>query len=49
MASSSFLEDPLGQPLIPSWSRVAAALPDFLDALLEAVERDTHDRVLQAA
>jgi glucosyl-3-phosphoglycerate synthase len=33
-------EDPLGPPLIPNWSRVFAALPDFPDRLLEAVSAD---------
>jgi glucosyl-3-phosphoglycerate synthase len=49
MASASYLEDPLGQPLIPSWSRVSAAIPDFLDALVEAVELDARVQVFQAA
>jgi len=30
-------EDPLGVPIMPSWDRVHAALPDFLDMLREAV------------
>lgn len=40
MASKSFLEDPLGSPLIPNWNRVTSAIPDILDQLREAVEKD---------
>jgi glucosyl-3-phosphoglycerate synthase len=40
MAGEMFLEDPFGIPLIPNWNRVAAALPDFLDELKNAVEED---------
>lgn len=40
MASESFFEDPLGIPLIPNWSRITAALPDFLEMLYNAVEED---------
>jgi glucosyl-3-phosphoglycerate synthase len=37
-ASEEFLEDPLGLPLIPSWNRVVAAVPDFFERLRAAVE-----------
>lgn len=40
LASEAYLEDPLGQPLIPNWNRITAALPEFLAALEEAVELD---------
>lgn len=40
LASEAYLEDPLGQPLIPNWNRITAALPDFLEALEDAVELD---------
>ncbi|MEQ9617906.1 MAG: glycosyl transferase [Deltaproteobacteria bacterium] len=40
IASQQFLEDPLGSPLIPNWSRVTSAIPDFLDQLKDAVEKD---------
>jgi len=30
----------VGQPLIPSWNRVLAALPDIFDRLVAAVDRD---------
>ncbi len=40
IASESFLDDPLGQPLFPNWNRITSALPGFLDELREAVEAD---------
>jgi glucosyl-3-phosphoglycerate synthase len=40
-AAEEFIEDPLGLPLIPNWNRVIAALPDFFEQLLAAVEEDT--------
>jgi len=40
LAAEAFMEDPLGQPLIPNWNRITAALPTFLDELKEAVELD---------
>lgn len=40
IAGEQTLEDPLGIPLIPNWSRVISAIPDFFDRLLEAVEED---------
>jgi glucosyl-3-phosphoglycerate synthase len=39
-AGLSFVHDPLGAPQIPNWTRVSSALPDFLQALREAVEAD---------
>lgn len=39
-AGANFLADPIGAPLIPNWSRVSAAIPDFLERLNEAVEKD---------
>lgn len=39
-AAREFMEDPLGEPLIPNWNRVESALPDFLDDLLSVVEAD---------
>jgi glucosyl-3-phosphoglycerate synthase len=39
-AAAEFLEDPLGLPQIPNWNRVLAAIPEFLDLLHEAVDRD---------
>jgi glucosyl-3-phosphoglycerate synthase len=40
IAGEQILEDPLGIPLIPNWSRVISAIPDFYDLLIEAVEKD---------
>jgi glucosyl-3-phosphoglycerate synthase len=40
-AAAEFVEDPLGLPLIPNWNRVLAAVPEFFELLLDAVERDS--------
>lgn len=40
LASKAFLEDPLRIPLIPNWSRVTSATPDFLERLKNAVDDD---------
>ena len=40
IASRQFIEDPLGSPLIPNWSRVTSAIPDILDMLKDAVDSD---------
>jgi len=40
MAGEQTLKDPLGIPLIPNWSRVISAIPNFFDRLLEAVKGD---------
>lgn len=40
VAAQNFLEDPHGVILIPNWSRVSAAIPDFMDRLVESVEAD---------
>ena len=40
LAAESYLADPLGQPLIPNWNRVVAAMPDIYQRLHEAVECD---------
>jgi len=40
LASRAFLEDPLSIPLIPNWSRVTSAIPDFLERLKNAVDDD---------
>ena len=37
LAADEYLEDPLGQPLIPNWNRVLAAVPDFFDQMSAAV------------
>ena len=40
LARKSFLDDPLGAPLIPNWNRVIAAIPEFLNILEAGVEQD---------
>lgn len=39
-AAREFLENPLGNPLIPNWNRVRSALPGVFDTLNDAVEAD---------
>jgi glucosyl-3-phosphoglycerate synthase len=39
-AGLAFVRDPMGRPLIPNWSRVIAALPEFLSDLRYAVQMD---------
>ncbi len=39
-AAEIITEDPLGVPLISSWDRVTAAIPDILEKIKEAVEED---------
>jgi len=45
MASEAYREDPLGQPLIPNWNRITAAIPGFLDELMAAVQADNQEVV----
>lgn len=40
LATESFLEDPLGVPMISNWSRVTHAVPDIFHRLMDAVEQD---------
>lgn len=40
IAADGFLDDPLGQPLIPNWNRITAALPGFLEELRREVDLD---------
>jgi glucosyl-3-phosphoglycerate synthase len=50
IASRQFLEDPLGSQLIPNWSRVTSAIPDILDMLKDAVDKDnTHSSFVTAS
>src|SRR5262245_12971764 len=39
-AGQTFLDDPMGIPLIPNWNRVNSALPQFVEELRDAVEAD---------
>ncbi|MCK9201447.1 MAG: glycosyl transferase [Gallionella sp.] len=40
MASQAFVENPMGNPLIPNWNRVSAAIPDIFEMLRLAVDAD---------
>lgn len=40
LAVQEFIEDPVGIPMLSAWVRVAAAIPDFSDRIVEAVEQD---------
>ncbi len=40
LAAESYMDDPLGQPLIPNWNRIVAAIPDVFTRVNEAVEND---------
>lgn len=42
-AGQTFLDNPMETPFIPTWSRVASAMPDVYDRLLEAVELDNKE------
>lgn len=39
-ATAKFISDPVGIPMMSSWVRISAAIPDFQDRLREAVEQD---------
>ena len=39
-AGKQFLERPLDAPFMPTWSRVASAVPDIFEQLIDAVEED---------
>jgi len=39
-AAKRFIRDPIGIPMLPSWARVTAAIPDFTERLWETVEKD---------
>jgi glucosyl-3-phosphoglycerate synthase len=40
LATEGFLDDPLGVPMISNWSRVAHAVPDIFERMVEVVEAD---------
>lgn len=40
LAAQAYMENPMGSPLIPNWSRVKAAIPDIFEMLTTAVEAD---------
>jgi glucosyl-3-phosphoglycerate synthase len=39
-ASTAFMENPMGSPLIPNWNRVTSAIPGILEMLKKAVDMD---------
>jgi glucosyl-3-phosphoglycerate synthase len=43
LAGEAFLERPMEKPFIPSWNRVASAIPDIFEQLKTAVELDRQD------
>lgn len=40
MAAQVYMENPMGSPLIPNWSRVGAAIPGIFEMLKTAVDTD---------
>ncbi len=40
LAGDSFLDNPMETPFMPSWNRVISAVPDIMQRLDEAVEKD---------
>ncbi|OGT18087.1 MAG: glycosyl transferase [Gallionellales bacterium RIFCSPHIGHO2_02_FULL_57_16] len=40
LAAQAYMENPMGTPPIPNWSRVKAAIPDIFEMLKTAVEAD---------
>jgi glucosyl-3-phosphoglycerate synthase len=48
-AAAEFNSDPLGVPLIPNWNRVVAAIPEFFELLVAAVEGQEELAQAQAA
>ncbi len=39
-ASTVFMENPMGTPLIPNWNRVTSAIPGILEMVKNAVDQD---------
>lgn len=48
-AAAEYVADPLGLPLIPNWNRVVAAIPGFLDRLLDVAHASACSRRPQPA
>lgn len=40
LAADTFMQNPLGTPMIPNWNRVTSAIPGILDMLKKAVDDD---------
>lgn len=43
IAGQLFLDNPMETPFIPSWNRIASAVPDIFDRLRDAVEEDNKE------
>ena len=43
VAGQMFLDNPMETPFMPTWSRVASAMPEIYERLLDAVERDNQE------
>jgi len=43
-ASAEFIAEPRGIPLIPNWNRVLAAVPEFFELLMDAVDKDAQEK-----
>lgn len=43
-SSETIQKDPLGRPLIPNWSRIFSAIPDFAEKLVTSIEEDNQGR-----
>lgn len=39
-AGHSFLENPMDKPFVPSWNRVTSAIPNVLESIYDAVDKD---------
>jgi len=42
-AAAEFVAEPRGLPLIPNWNRVLAAIPEFFELFIDAVEKDARE------
>jgi glucosyl-3-phosphoglycerate synthase len=42
-AAHEFVVEPRGIPLIPNWNRVLAAIPEFFELLIDAIDRDSKE------
>jgi glucosyl-3-phosphoglycerate synthase len=42
-AANEFVVEPRGIPLIPNWNRVLAAIPEFFELLIDAIDRDSKE------
>lgn len=40
LAAETFMQNPMGTPMIPNWNRVTSAIPGILDMLKKAVDED---------